>query len=155
MKNYKSMRGVSLDLAKLMAKSEKEIAVGNTATNARGDQLGRGGRVVKSADDIAREHYNQNNPRAVVKSSIKVDNVLDKGKAEAKPETKKQTEDDWVEPKATPETMSEREEYANAGITKEQAEAKVETKKEDDPWVEDAEGNFVRKSTTTKKKKGK
>ena len=50
MKNYKSMRGVSLDLAKLMAKSEKEIAVGNTATNARGDQLGRGGRVVKSAD---------------------------------------------------------------------------------------------------------
>ena len=55
--------------------------------------------------------------------------------------------------------MSEAEEYANAGITKEEAEAKVETKstkkKEDDPWVEDAEGNFVRKSTTTKKKKGK
>ena len=50
----------------------------------------------------------------------------------------------------------------NAGITKEKAEAKVETKstkkkeeKEDDPWVEDEEGNFVRKSTTTKKKKGK
>ena len=88
--------------------------------------------------------------QAVVKSSIKVDNVLDKGKAEAKPETKKQTEDDWVEPKATPQTMSEAEEYANAGITKEKAEAK-----KDDPWVEDEEGNFVRKSTTTKKKKGK
>ena len=38
----------------------------------------------------------------------------------------------------------------NAGITKEKAEAK-----KDDPWVEDEEGNFVRKSTTTKKKKGK
>ena len=155
MKNYKSMRGVSLDLSKLMAKAEKSITVGNTKTNARGDQLGRGGRVIKSADEIAREHYNQNNPRAVVKSSIKVDNVLDTGK----PETKKQTEDDWVEPKDVPQTMSETEEYANAGITKEQAEVKVETKstkkKEDDPWVEDAEGNFVRKSTTTKKKKGK
>ena len=80
MKNYKSMRGVSLDLSKLMAKAEKSISVGNTNTNARGDQLGRGGRVIKSADEIAREHYNQNNPRAVVKSSIKVDNVLDAGK---------------------------------------------------------------------------
>ena len=80
MKNYKSMRGVPKDIAKLMAKSYKEIAVGNTATNARVDQLGRGGRVVKSADEIAREHYNQNNPLAVVKSSIKVDNVLDAGK---------------------------------------------------------------------------
>ena len=159
MKNYKSMRGVSLDLSKLMAKAEKSISVGNTNTNARGDQLGRGGRVIKSADEIAREHYNQNNPRAVVKSSIKVDNVLDAGKPV---QQTKQTEDDWVEPKRTPQTMSEAEEYANAGITKEQAEAKVETKstkkkedKENDPWVEDEEGNFVRKSTTTKKKKGK
>ena len=62
----------------------------------------------------------------------------------------------------TPKSWSEAEEYANAGITKEKAEAKVETKstkkkeeKEDDPWVEDEEGNFVRKSTTAKKKKGK
>tara|TARA_B100001057_G_scaffold495014_1_gene592964 strand:- start:6579 stop:7031 length:453 start_codon:yes stop_codon:yes gene_type:complete len=150
MKNYKSMRGVSLDLAKLMAQSEKEIAVGNTQANARGDQLGRGGRVVKSADQIAREHYNQNNPRAVVKSSIKVDNVLDAGKPVQK---QKQTEDDWVEPKTTPQTMSEREEYANAGISKEEAEKKAPETNDD--WVEDEEGNFVRKSTTTKKKKGK
>ena len=76
MKNYKSMRGVTLDLSKLMAKAEKSISVGNTNTNARGDQLGRGGRVIKSADEIAREHYNQNNPRAVVKSSIKVLEIL-------------------------------------------------------------------------------
>ena len=75
MKQYKSMRGVNIDLAKLMAKAEKSIAVGNTQTNARGDQLGRGGRVIKSADEIARDHYNANNP--VVKSSIKVDNELD------------------------------------------------------------------------------
>ena len=36
MKQYKSMRGVNIDLAKLMAKAEKSIAVGNTQTNARG-----------------------------------------------------------------------------------------------------------------------
>ena len=56
MKNYKSMRGVNIDLAKLMAKADKSISVGNTQTNARGDQLGRGGRVIKSADEIARDH---------------------------------------------------------------------------------------------------
>ena len=85
MKQYKSMRGVNIDLAKLMAKADKEIAIGNTRTNARGDQLGRGGRVVKSADEIAREHYNVNNPKAVVKSTIKVDNELDTPKKEEPP----------------------------------------------------------------------
>lgn len=150
MKQYKSMRGVNIDLAKLMAKADKEIAIGNTRTNARGDQLGRGGRVVKSADEIAREHYNVNNPKAVVKSTIKVDNTLD---APAKKEEPvKQEVDDWEEP--VPTTMSEQEEYANAGITKEEAE-KTAKDSTDDPWVEDEDGNFVRKSETKKTKKKK
>ena len=46
-----------------MAQQDKNISVGNTKSNARGDQLGRGGRVVKSADEIANEHYNKNNPK--------------------------------------------------------------------------------------------
>ena len=90
MKQYKSMRGVNIDLAKLMAKAEKSIAVGNTQMNARGDP-GRGGRVIKSADEIARIH-NANNP--VVKSSIKVDNELDT----TKKKNPKQEVDDWEEP---------------------------------------------------------
>ena len=162
MKQYKSMRGASVDLAKLMAKAEKTISVGNTQSNARGDQLGRGGRVVKSAADIAREHYNQNNPRATVNSTIKVDNQLD---ASGKTKIEKPMEDDWVEPtpsstyaetveketkakakpkpkvKATPVerpegAMTEDEEYANAGISKDAAESSGE--KSDDEWVEDA-----------------
>lgn len=150
MKQYKSMRGVNIDLAKLMSKADKEIAIGNTQTNARGDQLGRGGRVVKSADEIAREHYNVNNPKAVVKSTIKVDNTLDA--PEKKEEPAKQEVDDWEEPVA--ETMTEQEEYANAGVTKEQAEKAVE-ESTDDAWVEDEDGNFVRKSETKKTRKKK
>ena len=98
MKNYKSMRGVNIDLAKLMAKADKSISVGNTQTNARGDQLGRGGRVIKSADEIARDHYNANNPKAVVKSSIKVDNTLDASSKKENQEPVKQEVDDWEEP---------------------------------------------------------
>ena len=78
MKERKSMRGVSVDLGKLMAQQEKNIAVGNTKSNARGDQLGRAGRVIKSADEISREHYNTNNPRAVKKTSIKIDDDVKK-----------------------------------------------------------------------------
>ena len=51
-------------------------------------------------------------------------------------------------------TMTEQEEYANAGITKEQAEKTVE-ESTDDPWVEDEDGNFVRKSETKKTRKKK
>ncbi len=70
---HKSMRGVTVDLAKLMARQEKNITVGNTKTNARGDQLGKGGRIVKSADELAREHYNRNDPKAVIQGGIKAD----------------------------------------------------------------------------------
>jgi hypothetical protein len=82
-----SMRGKVVDMGKLQAQQDKNIAVGNTRTNGRGDQLGRGGQVVKSASEIAREHYNQNNPKAVKRSSIKLDS-----------EAPKETADDWVEP---------------------------------------------------------
>lgn len=153
MKQYKSMRGVSIDLAKLMAKSEKNISVGNTQTNARGDQLGRGGRVIKSADAIAREHYNVNNPRAVVKSSIKVDNDVDmSGKEEAvKKEPVKQTQDDWVEP--TPAKSDDEETKQQLQDLVDDFDKVVPEVKEDD-WVEDEEGNFVKASEikkTTKK----
>jgi hypothetical protein len=139
MKERKSMRGVSVDLGKLMAQQEKNIAVGNTKSNARGDQLGRAGRVVKSADEISREHYNRNNPRAVKQSTIKVDDDI-KSQIEAAQETKETAQDDWEEPVMSQEATQEVADIMEA------AEAAVEDSVEEDEWVEDAEGNFVRKS---------
>jgi hypothetical protein len=69
----KSSRGADVDFEKLQVAQETTIAVGNVKTNARGDQLGKGGKIEKTADQIAREHYNTNNPKAVKKASIKVD----------------------------------------------------------------------------------
>lgn len=139
MKERKSMRGVPVDLGKLMAQQEKNIAVGNTKSNARGDQLGRAGRVVKSADEISREHYNTNNPRAVKKTSIKIDDDVKK-QIEAAQEKKQDINDDWDEPAPTVEATQEVADIMEA------AEAAVEDSVEEDEWVEDAEGNFVRKS---------
>ena len=58
-----------------MDKADKEIAV-VTHEQMHVEPI-EGWEVVKSADEIAREHYNVNNPKAVVKSTIKVDNTLD------------------------------------------------------------------------------
>jgi hypothetical protein len=130
MKNsYRSMRGKAIDLQKLMAQQDKNISVGNTKSNARGDQLGRGGRVIKSADDIANEHYNKNNPKAVVQASIKIDEPEQKAKVQKKVVEKPQ-EDDWEEPVTTPEVKSE----------------PVKETEEEDPWVETKDGDFVRQS---------
>ncbi len=123
------MRGKAIDLQKLMAQQDKNISVGNTKSNARGDQLGRGGRVIKSADDIANEHYNKNNPKAVVQASIKIDEPEQKAKVQKKVVEKPQ-EDDWEEPVTTPEVKSE----------------PVKETEEEDPWVETKDGDFVRQS---------
>ena len=142
MKNPKSMRGVSVDLGKLMSQQETNIAVGNTKSNARGDKLGRGGRVVKGASEIAREHYNKNNPRAVMQTSIKVDDEEVKKQIEEAKANPDPVVDDWEEP--TP-TETAKQEIADI---MEAAEAAVEESvdEEEYEWVEDADGNFVKKS---------
>ena len=133
MANRKSMRGVEIDLAKLMARQEKNITIGNTKTNARGDQLGKGGRIVKSADELAREHYNRNDPKAVVQGGIKADDDTPEIRQTRVEEVEKPVEDDWQEPVSAPTPEP----------TKEPEPKAVE---EDDPWVEDKDGNFVRQS---------
>lgn len=142
MKERKSMRGVTVDLGKLMSQQEKNIAVGNTKSNARGDQLGRAGRVIKSADELAREHYNRNNPNAVKNTTLKTDDyTLDMDakleQARAAAEATATTKDDWEEP-----VVEETVEETLQDIAEEEAVAEAE----DDEWVEDAEGNFVRAS---------
>jgi hypothetical protein len=170
MKERKSMRGVSVDLGKLMSQQEKNIAVGNTKSNARGDQLGRAGRVIKSADDLAREHYNRNNPNAVKNTTLKTDDYqidMDAKLAEARKAAAAEPKDDWEEPsveenKQTKASKKDAEatqkNVESVGTEKEQESSGTETENnsqdieeqqqsvEEDEWVEDAEGNFVRKS---------
>ena len=137
------MRGANIDVAKLMLQQEKNIAVGNTRSNARGDQLGRGGRVVKGADEIAREHYNKNNPRAVKQTSIKLDDADVKRQIEEAKNNPDPIMDDWKEPEAEQQTEPESEEVQ---VKEEKAEPKEE-------WVEDEEGNFVKASEVKKTSK--
>jgi hypothetical protein len=45
-------------------RNEMTVAVGNARVNARGDELGPGGKIIKKREEIMNEYYS-NNPNAV------------------------------------------------------------------------------------------
>jgi hypothetical protein len=51
------MQGRIIDMEKLMRQNELMPAVGNVRVNARGDELGPGGKIVKRREDIVNEYY--------------------------------------------------------------------------------------------------
>ena len=56
-KKYKTANGKLVDLDGLRLKNEDTIAVGNMRINARGDELGPGGQVVKTRNERMNENY--------------------------------------------------------------------------------------------------
>ncbi len=63
-KTYRSMQGRPVDMEKLMSQNELMPAIGNVRVNARGDELGAGGKIIKKREDVMAEYY-VNNPKAV------------------------------------------------------------------------------------------
>jgi len=56
-KTYRTMQGKELDLDKLRMKNEMTLAVGNVRMNARGDELGPGGKIVRKREEIMNEYH--------------------------------------------------------------------------------------------------
>jgi len=69
-KIYKTMQGKEIDMEKLALKNEMVQAVGNARVNARGDELGPGGQVIRKREDILSEYYSKN-PRTVKEETPK------------------------------------------------------------------------------------
>ena len=59
-KVYRSAQGKMVDVDALRLRNEETIAVGNMKVNARGDELGPGGTVVKTRNQLMDEHYQSN-----------------------------------------------------------------------------------------------
>jgi len=72
MVQHRSNRGKIIDFQTLIAQQGDEPAVGNMKVNARGDVIGKGGKVIQKAEDRAREHHKAN-PKTdtAQKSSLK------------------------------------------------------------------------------------
>ena len=49
---YRSMQGKEVDMHKLVMQNEMTVAVGNVKVNARGDELGPGGKIIRKREDV-------------------------------------------------------------------------------------------------------
>jgi len=129
-KQHRSMRGKQVDMDLLRKRNELTPAVGNARVNARGDELGPGGQIVKKREDVVAEHYAGTG--VAVEASGRTNTLV----ADVVAPT----------PQAAPVkktvTRTKKEEVViDAPITA----AEQEMLDDADDWVEDDTGNFVRK----------
>jgi hypothetical protein len=66
-KTYRTANGKIVDMDLLRQKNELTPAVGNVRVNARGDELGPGGKIVRSREDILKDFYAQADAEAAAK----------------------------------------------------------------------------------------
>lgn len=52
---YRSMQGKEVDMNRLVNQNEMTVAVGNVKVNARGDELGPGGKIIRRREDVVKE----------------------------------------------------------------------------------------------------
>ena len=57
---YTSVRGKEIDMEKLSLRHEKTPAVGNAKVNARGDELGPGGKIQRTREEVMADYYAKN-----------------------------------------------------------------------------------------------
>ena len=78
---YKTMQGKQVDMDLLRKRNELTPAVGNARINARGDELGPGGQIIRKREDLLKDYYENS-----------------KGVADETPVRRQaKTNNDWVE----------------------------------------------------------
>ena len=94
-KVYKSMQGKQIDMDLLRQKNELTPAVGNAKVNARGDELGPGGKIVRTREQVLKDYY-ATNPgvpeEQAVSRKVKVEET-----APTQDPLSVEEEGDWVE----------------------------------------------------------
>ena len=124
-KTYRSMQGKVVDLDLLIKRNELTPAVGNAKVNARGDELGPGGQIIRRREEVVKEYYDS---QPVIREDEQAPALTENEAAELQ-----EFDEEIVPPKPTPKKVT----------------ATPKPKKTvDQPvgeWVEDADGNFIRK----------
>ena len=118
-KTYTTMQGKQVDMDLLRKKNELTPAVGNARVNARGDQLGPGGKIIKNRDEVIRDYYEEH-PQAAPDEVAQVEQTAEVAEP-VQTKAQKKSADNAKKAKAVEETDA------------------------DDDWVEDDEGNFVKR----------
>lgn len=61
---YRSMQGKEVDMHKIVMQNEMTVAVGNVRVNARGDELGAGGKIIRKREEVLKD-ANQSVPNQI------------------------------------------------------------------------------------------
>ena len=100
------MQGKQIDMDLLRKKNELTPAVGNAKVNARGDELGPGGQIIKKHEDVVRDYYSRSQPvpdeepaprASAVQESIPDEEPVRAPKASKASKKVQETQDEWIE----------------------------------------------------------
>lgn len=116
-KTYRTMQGKPIDMDLLRQRNELTPAVGNARVNARGDELGPGGKIARKREDVLRDYY-ADNPQAAPDERATVEQPVEEVVTKAQ---------------------------KKVAQTKAQKATEVEAQDAADEWIEDDDGNFVRR----------
>ena len=102
-KVYKTMQGKTVDMDLLRQRNELTQAVGNAQVNARGDELGPGGKIIRKKEEVLRDYYHNSSTmadevaikRTAVKEDVQEELAPTVQPKVAQSEVKK--DEDWVE----------------------------------------------------------
>lgn len=83
---YTTANGRRINIDTIMAQNEESIAIGNMRVNARGDELGPGGKIERSREKALADYYKLNTP------------VATDLKPTPRETPRRDLVDDWVEP---------------------------------------------------------
>ena len=83
---YTTANGKRINIDTIISQNEESIAIGNMKVNARGDELGPGGRIERTRDKVMADYYKLNTPVATDRMPV------------PRQESKRDLVDDWVEP---------------------------------------------------------
>ena len=96
---YKSANGKVIDVDNLRLMNEKTIAVGNMKVNARGDQLGQGGKIVQTRNEVMSQKYKIHAPSTGNGIQTDIPNTAPDGESFDPPEDVVKEEIKPIEPK--------------------------------------------------------
>lgn len=108
---HRTMRGKLIDMDILRKKNELTPAIGNARVNARGDELGPGGKIIRKREEIVKDFYDRGNIVRDTSGRAKKSKVTDN----------------------------------NFKVPIEELTLDEKELMQDDEWIEDDEGNFVKK----------
>ena len=131
---HRTAKGKPIDMDMLRARHELTPAVGNARVNARGDELGPGGEIIRKREDIVKEYYDNTTQSAI-----------DEKRVPKTPEVSSVEQKAATKPKSTSSGKSRAQKKVDEQIAEPTAAELEEFEDIDAEWVEDENGDFVKK----------